>query len=198
MKTLLATLLALCLSAGAVMADTMTFSWEDGTSTILGNYGDIIATNDGSIAYTGSRSLKLEDNAASGTPQAFVAWVYGLSDGDVVTASIWRYDTTPGASPSCRIWGHWNDDMDIGGYAGSAGGNDDYGPGEGWDQTSWTWTVEGGHTGLVIEVRTYSSPGDTVWVDDLEVTAPAGAVIMIPDGSVPAEATSWSQVKALY
>ncbi|MBN2170026.1 MAG: hypothetical protein JW819_01740 [Candidatus Krumholzibacteriota bacterium] len=198
MKKLLATLLALCLSAGAVMADTMTFSWEDGTSTILGSYLDIIATNDGTMAYTGSRSLKLEDNAASGTPQAYIAWVYGLTDGDIVTASFWRYDDTPGASPSCRIWGHWNDTADIGGYNGSAGGNDDYGPGEGWDQTSWSWTVADGHTGLVIEVRTYSVPGDTVWVDDLSVTAPVGAVIMIPDGSVPAAATSWTQVKALY
>jgi len=198
MKRLLLSLLVLALGAGTAFADSMSYSWEDGIYTILGSYGDIIATNDGTYAWGGTHSLKLEDQAVSGTPQAYLAWVTGLQDGDVVTAAFYRYDVTPGAGPSVRIWGHWNDTDDINGYSGSAGGNDDYGPGEGWDCVQWTWTVADGHTGLVIEARTYSVAGDTVWVDDLCVIAPQGSVIMIPDGSVPTEATSWSQVKALY
>lgn len=173
--------LALAVSANAL---TVTYGWEDG-GTILGQYGDIIATNVGSPdpVLSGSRSLKLEDDAASGTPQAFVAWIQGLNDGDQVTASFWRYDTTPGASPSGRIWGHYTDGT-IDDYAGSASGNYDYGPGLGWDQTSYTWTYDsdgGTRNGLVVEVRTYSNPGDTVWIDDLTVTAPEGASILVPE-----------------
>lgn len=161
--------------APAWAQQTMTHDWEDGTSTIIGQYSDIDAFNVGAPdpVYAGTRSLKLVDQAASGTPQAFVAWITGLNDGDQITASFWRYDDTPSAAPSCRIWGHYNDDPgDINGYAASAGGNSDYGPGTGWDQASHSWTVADGHSGLVIEVRTYSNPGDTVWIDNLEVTIP--------------------------
>ncbi|MFQ5807475.1 MAG: PEP-CTERM sorting domain-containing protein [Phycisphaerae bacterium] len=173
----------------AVSANADTYGWEDSVGTVLGLYGTgdppIIATNVGAPdpVHTGDRSLKLEDNSPSGTPQAYLAWIVGLTDGDVVDASFWRYDDTPGVSPSVRIWGHWNDDpFDIYGYNGSAGGNSDYGPGEGWDQTSQSWTVADGHTGLIVEARTYSSPGDTVWVDDLMVTAPPSATIyLVPE-----------------
>jgi len=177
-------LMTLALVVAAVPAaaqQTQTFDWEDGTTTVLYTYPDadsILSSNVGAPdpVNGGSRSLRLEDNAASGTPQVYIAWISGLTDGDQVTASFWRYDDTPGAAPSCRIWGHWNDDPgDIAGYDGSAGGNSDYGQGLGWDQTSHTWTVADGHTGLVIEVRTYSSDGDTVWIDDLEVTIPGTA-----------------------
>jgi len=124
----------------------------------------------------------------------------GLTDGDSVTASVWRHDTTPGASPSVRIWGHWNDDpSDVNGYHGSASGNDDYGPGTGWDQTAFTWTVADGHTGLVIEARTYSIAGDTVWIDDLHVEFPPTATLYIPvAGASATEPVSWTDVKALY
>jgi hypothetical protein len=104
-----------------------------------------------------------------------VAWILGLSDGDEVTASFWRYDITPGSTPpSCRIWGHWNDDPeDVYGYSGSAGGNNDYGPGTGGDMVEHTWTVEEGHTGLVGEVRTYSDPA-TGFHRRPDITAPTG------------------------
>lgn len=174
--------------------------------TVLGLYGagdpPIIAANvgDPDPVFEGLRSLRLEDNSPSGTPQAYVAWVRGLAEGDSVVACIWRYDDTPAASPSCRIWGHWNDDPeDVNGYAGSAGGNSDYGPGTGWDQTCWTWQVgTTGHTGLVIEVRTYSNPGDTVWVDELIIDAPMTAEIVIPDCESPVTNATWSSIKALY
>ncbi len=196
---LLAATLAVALPASAL---TETVDWE-GSYTVLGLYG----TGDPPIIVTlgqppdpiYGQSLRLEDNSPSGTPQAFVAWVKGLSDGDVVHACIRRYDTTPGASPSGRIWGHWNDDPDdIDGYSGSASGNGDYGPGEGWDQTCYDWTVVDGHTGLVIEFRTYSAPGDVVWVDELEVTAPDHAVIITPETEVVVDSATWSAIKSLY
>jgi hypothetical protein len=192
MKTLLLTTLTVCVAASVGYAATLMHGWEDGISTVLGLYGSgtppIIATNVGypDTVYEGLRSLRLEDNSPSGTPQAYLAWITNLSDGDVVTASFWRFDTTA-ASPSCRVWGHWNDyPCDINGYSGSAGGNSDYGPGEGWDEASHSWTVADGHTGLVVECRTYSNPGDVVWIDALTVTAPEHADIFMPGEEVTA------------
>jgi hypothetical protein len=199
MKTLTVMALATLFIAASASAATVEYGWEDG-GVILGSYGDIDASSvtTPDPVHGGSHSLYLLDQAASGTPQAYIAWVKGLSDGDEVTASFWRYDDTPGASPSCRIWGHWNDEpLDVMGFAGSAGGNNDYGLGEGWGETSWTWTVADGHTGLVIEVRTYSNPGDFVWVDDLTVTSPGGSEIVVPLVTPVAEST-WSAIKALY
>ncbi|HPF32871.1 MAG TPA: hypothetical protein PK907_07625 [Candidatus Sabulitectum sp.] len=197
MRSLLLVLAAAAFTAA--FADvTATCGWE-GSDTILGSYGDIIASIDTDPVHGGSQSLKLVDDQASGTPQAFVAWVTGLSDGDVVTASFWRYDMTPSASPSCRIWGHWNDDPgDIEGYNGSAGGQEEYGPGTGWDMAEYSWTVVEGHTGLVIEARTYSEPGDTVWIDDLTVTAPDGCTIVVPSDAQSLDSETWAAIKATF
>jgi hypothetical protein len=189
------------LLAPAALALTETCGWE-GTETVLGLYGSgdppIIAEIDTDPVHSGSQSLYLEDNSPDGTPQAYVAWVVGLEDGDEVTAEFWRYDTTPGGPPSCRIWAHWNDDPeDLYGHNGSAGGNTDYGPGTGWDLTSHSWTVADGHTGIVIEARTYSSEGDIVWIDDLSVTAPDGTTIWVPENYTSTDATTWGAIKGL-
>lgn len=197
--------LVLLLAVPAAYAGfTCTYDWEDcGTVLSLFGTGDppMIVTNVTSPVHGGLRALKLEDNSPSGTPQAYVAWVTGLVDGDSVWAEFWRYDTTPAASPSGRIWAHWNDDpMDVNGYAGSAGGNDDYGPGTGWDATSWGWMVAG-HTGIVIECRTYSNPGDIVWIDDITVKyiGNGAPCIHFPiAGPSAAEPSTWGGIKALY
>ena len=162
-------------------AATITFGWED-DETILGNNYDITATIDNTIAYSGLSSLKLVDGGES-TPQAYVGWVEGLNAGDVVTASLWIYDTTPAASPSGRIWGHYNEFNDINDYAGSASGNYTYSDGTGWSFLEYSWTyspTDLDATGLVIEVRTYSDAGDTIWVDDMTITAPDYATIYTP------------------
>jgi len=203
-RTLLLAVAALLTSTTA-HAYTTFESWEC-CATALGSYG----TGDPPIIVEpvvpgalepvdGSQVLSLIDNSPSGTPYVYVAWVVGLHPGDTVEASIWRYDDSPGESPSCRIWGHWNDDpVDVDAYDGSAGGNEDYGPGTGWDETSWTWYVPEEHTGLVIQVRTYSSPGDQVWVDALSVTVPNHAFVWTPTFMSPVGASTWSSIKALY
>jgi hypothetical protein len=180
------------------------FGWED-FSTVFGMYGDgtppIIATNVGAPdpVYSGLRSLRLEDASPSGTPQAYLAWVQNLQDGDYVLAGFQRYDVTPGAAPSCRIWAHWNDTDSCGGYNGSASGNPDYGPGTGWDNVGWCWTVSGGHTGLIIECRIYSSAGDVVWIDDLLLCIPSHATVQLPNAEPTAvEPTTWGRLKAFY
>lgn len=191
----------LALLVGLSVADTETYGWE-GTGTVLGLEGTgeppIITTIVSDPVHSGSYSLEMEDNSPSGTPEAFVAWIIGLNDGDEVTASFWRYDTTPTSAPSCRIWAHWNDDPDdLYNDSGSASGNYDYGPGTGWDMTEWTWTVVDGHTGLVIEARTYSAPGDIVWIDDLTVTAPSGVTIYTPGNYTAISPTTWGAIKCL-
>jgi hypothetical protein len=206
MKRLVTIAIVLGLAATAWAApQTVTYGWEDGGPYVLGLYGagtpPIIVSQVTAPVHSGVFSCQLEDNDPTGTPQAYLAYVYGLTDGTVVTASFWRYDTTPGAAPSVRIWAHWNDSYppDINGYDGSASGQDDYGPGTGWDQATYTWVVSGGHTGIVIEARTYSNPGDTVWIDDLSVTAPAWSYIQLPgEGPIGTEANTWGQIKTIY
>jgi len=198
MKKVLMFFVIFTLSQITAADQTVNFGWE-GTETLLGMYPEfgVIALIDTDPVHGGSQSLYLE-RVAEDTPQAFVAWVIGLSDGDEVTGSFWRYDTTPGAPPSCRIWAHWNDDPgDINVYSGSASGNGDYGTGEGWDETSYTWTVAEGHTGLVIEARIYSNPGDIVWVDDMTIIAPDGATIYVP-GTVSLDNGTWADIKAAF
>lgn len=198
MKSLLVLTLLFAVTQFAVADITETYGWE-GTETILGNYGDIICTIDTDPVHGGSQSLKLVQDDATATPQAFVGWVVGLSDGDEVTVSFWRYDTTPSAAPSCRIWGGWCDDPnDITVYSGSAGGLGEYGPGTGWDLAEYTWTVAEGHTGLVIQARVYSNPGDTVWIDDMTITAPTGASIRTPDYAAALSMDTWAAVKATF
>ena len=206
-------ILVLALAFGLASIATATtyidYSWED-NGTVVGIYPDpelpsIFATNvaswTGNPVHGGNFSLKLEDNAESGTPQAFLAFLWNLEDGDEITVGFWRFDDTPDAAPSVRLWGHWNDELpgNPDGYSGSASGESEYGPGEGWDYTSFVYTVVDGHTGLVIEARTYSSPGDTVWLDDLHMEFPDHVRVQIPGCSpVATEAESWGGVKALY
>ncbi len=198
---LMLTLFTVFAFSGVATADyTVNYGWE-GTETILGMYPEegIIATIATNPVHSGTQSLCLEDNHPSGTPQAYLAWIVGLQDGDEVTGSFWRYDITPGSAPNCRISGHWNDDPDdLYGYDGSAGYNSDYGPGEGWDETSYTWSVEtSGHTGLIIECRTYSNPGDTVWLDDMTITVPDHATIRTP-AQTPIQRSTWANIKAVF
>jgi len=205
MTRLLFLIAAASILAVPTYAGATDYGWED-CGLVLAQYGTgdppIIATNvmDPNPVHGGLHSLKLEDNSPSGTPQVYLAWIVGLADGDSVTASFWRYDTSPGASPSVRLWAHWNDDAtDVEAYAGSAGGNDDYGPGTGWDKPEFTWTVADGHTGLVIEARTYSNPGDTVWIDDLQVVVPPSATLYLPiAGASATNSATWTDVKSLY
>lgn len=200
MKSVFIVILLLAVSHMAFADITENYGWE-GTDTILGMYPDtcIIVAISVSPVYSGAQSLYVLDNHPDGTPQAFVAWIVGLQDGDEVTGSFWRHDLTPGGSPSCRIWGHWNDDPnDIGVYSGSASGNSEYGPGTGWDETSYVWTVADGHTGLVIECRTYSSLGDDVWIDEMSVTVPDGAEIRFPGYVVALENSTWADIKAAF
>ena len=151
---------------------TATYGWEDG-GTVLGYSGNINEIyNDDTFGHDGSfHSLHFNEDPLSGTPQAWVGAVSGLSEGDTVTASFWVYDVSK-TSPSIRIWGHYTD-MSDGDWSssGSAGGNGTYPGGIGWERLEHTWTIASGRDALVIEGRLYSGAGGNHgWIDDLTMT----------------------------
>jgi hypothetical protein len=204
---------AMCLIASAAMADyTVSFSWEDGTSTILGSYGNVV--NPSNVAgmqvgqngmpgtsyscpgaYDGTYYLHVAEAPHSSTPQAYLACVIGIQENDIVTVSFWGYDITPEASPSWRIWGHYSDAGSCaecpGTYIGSAGGSDVYTDGLGWGIVENTWTFIGlpaGATALEVEGRLYSTPATCdscqtdYWADLITVTCPDHCTVTFPDG----------------
>ena len=170
----------------------------DYTEPLLGKYGNINELVVSSPVHSGNVSLQLTDMSSTGpsTPQAYIGWVENLQVDDQVTANCWVYDTTPTGSPSGRLWAHYNANNDIEAYDGSTGVGSDYPAGTGWSLLSYTWTYAaddygtiGDRTGLVIEMRTYSTDGDTIWIDDLEIIAPDYAVIAKPELPEPATLT---------
>ncbi len=212
LATILAAVALLALPMAA-LAQTQSdaCSWEDGTSTILGSYGNVTdVANVGSPApvHTGNRSLTLTESPHASTPQAYIAYIEGLQNGDQVTASFWAYDDTPDVSPSLRIWGHWAYDGDVNSYATSASGPSTYSSGIGWEELTYTWTLDSGTTdgtALVVECRLYSTPSTCdscstqYWIDDVSVTAPTGATITLPcSNSTPAKSTTWGRIKDQY
>jgi hypothetical protein len=193
----------LMIAAGAASAEMSSCGWEEVGATVLATYPNdaaIISALDSEQTHAGASALKMERTVESPTPSVYVATVDGLNPGDVVTASFWCYDMTPEAAPSGRIWGHWNDTLseDIMAYNGSAGGNSEYSAGDGWSLLEWSWTVPADHVGLVIEARLYSNPGDIIWIDDLEVDAPVGAVVALACAQNAVQEMSWSALKASH
>lgn len=67
-----------------------TYSWEDG-GTILGSYGNLanvenVGETDGISPYDGDYMLTVSESPIDGTPQAFIAWITDISEGDQITA----------------------------------------------------------------------------------------------------------------
>ncbi len=178
---------------------TMTFNWEDGVSTALGTYNNVVVENTGDLAQSGSRSLKCTKTPNTGsTPQVWVWWITGCLDGDVINASFYVYDVTPGTNPSARIWAHYTSDPNnINSYSGSASGPSTYSSGIGWEQMSgaWTFANSGDDDGIVIELRIYASSGSdsVIYVDNAFISTTSNtAVIHNAAGAVPVELTSFA------
>ncbi len=209
MKTSIIAALVLLGSAQAHALQSVHYGWEDGVGTLLGSYGNLAdATNVSGAqtgsngtgnyvvagAHSGSRFLHVAETPLGGTPQAYIAFVTGLQDGDEISASFWGFDDTS-ASPSLRIWGHYAQSSDIDSYAGSAGGNSTYSDGSGWSELSNTWTFNNATAdALVVEARLYSDNGATLsrtdfWIDDVQVIAPDHATVQFAAAPVPEPAS---------
>jgi len=222
---------AMCLVATAAFADyTASYSWEDGTSTILGSYGNLVdptnvtgmQTGQSGLpgtsyscpgAYDGMYYLHVAEETHYSTPQAYLACITGIVEGDNITVGFYGYDITPGSDyPSWRLWGHYSDAVVCtdcpGEYTGSASGPPDYSAGEGWDYLEYTWimpALDVDWTALVIEGRIYSTPTTCdscrtdYWGDLVTVTVPDHCTVTFPDGCPSAtEANTWGGIKALY
>jgi len=185
-------------SISFLIADT--YSWEDG-GTILGSYGNLanvanVGSTNGIEPHDGDYMLTVSEDPIDGTPQAFIAWVTDISNGDQITACFYGYDTTAGASPSMRVWGSWSANNDITSYAGSADGNETYTAGTGWDQVCHTFSTsqENWDEGeaLVVQARLYSSSSATdavqYFIDSVEITTTSEtATINFPGPQDPVE-----------
>ena len=172
---------------------TTSYSWEDGSGTILGSYGNLsspenVGQTSGVSPHDGDRMLTVSESPIDGTPQAFIAWITDLQPGQEITACFYGYDNTPSSSPSLRIWGSWSINDDIESYQGSADGNTAYTDGTGWSQLCHTFSTnqENWDSGeaLIIQARLYSGSTDpTVYFIDLvEITAPNNAIVNYPGG----------------
>ena len=170
-----------------------TYSWEDG-GTILGSYGNLsneanVGETDGVTPYDGDYMLTVSESPNDGTPQAFIAWVTDISEGDQITACFYGYDNTASACPSMRVWGSWTQNDDINAYAGSADGNEDYTDGSGWGQVCHTFSTsqenwEAGEA-LVVQARLYSCSSDQApikyFIDNVSIeTTSTTATIHFP------------------
>ena len=182
--------------AGVVTADTMSafYGWEDGGSA-LGSYGNMGSMENYNWGGAQGSVLAATEDPMSGTPQAFVGWVTGLNDGDVIDASFLGLGDGVDYS-KVRIWAHYTTGG-IDDFGGSAGGNNTYSTAE-WTLLEDSWTFSGGtdsggdHTGIVIEARLYSYAGQiatTAFVDDLNISVTSddlsGIEIHTP-GTIPA------------
>lgn len=207
-KATIALLAVVLLAAPALAQQTRCAGWEENNATtILGFYGNLV--NDRIVSapepvYAGDHACSVQESPNGGTPQAYVAYIEYLQHNDNIEASFYSYDTTPGASPSTRIWAHYAQSGDVTSYEGSAGGNPEYGAGTGWSQQSHSWVFDSaGDTrdALVIEFRLYSPTGEepVFYMDDICVTAPDHARITLAgEPPIAVDSESWSGIKALY
>lgn len=162
------------------------YDWSNG-GTVMGFSGDNVTFENVIDPIDGvSNALKISEDPLSGTPQGYVGWVTGLTDGDTIDVSM--FGLGDGTTTSkIRLWGHYTLGDDINAAAGSASGPGNYSD----SATEWTllthqWTFDsngGARDGLVIEARIYSYSGATpdCWAKDLTVeTNGATAEISFP------------------
>lgn len=210
MRFLLTCVLALSLAAVGAVAQQHCYGWENGGTTLGDGYNMqyVYTANTDAEAYEGLHSLEIYESGGTTTPQAYVAWITNLQEGDQVTANVMTLDRTCGSTyPSLRIWAHYTPlDGDIQSYAGSASGPSTYSgyqtPCDVWLPLEYTWTFPGGNDGggLVIEIRPYNSGSflGSNWIDNLCITAPEHCWVYFPGGVVATENSSLSGVKALF
>ena len=188
--------ISVAMLSAAATADTYyaSYGWEDG-GTIVGSYGNLGGAFNVANPQGDGNSLMIQEDPVGGTPQAFVCWINGLTEGDYVTASFMGYGNNDTGDSSVRLWSHYTaTGGDVDSYHGSAGGDGTYSE-DTWTYMSnqWTFNSDGGnHGGLVIEARIYTTGSDNgyAYVDDLFVEVVdadgSGGIEIILPGAVPA------------
>jgi hypothetical protein len=212
-------LMAACMLAGSAMAaQTYTYDWADGDANYLGSFGTEMI---GSTALSANRPdsdgyglvLTKNNTSQAGNAMGFLAAIWDLEAGDEVTFSVWRYDPLSGM-PYFRLWAHYNNalvnahsamGLDMQTDDGNLMGNNNFGTQNGWEHFSHTWTIEAGNTGLVIDAVLYGELGAEIWVDDIEITVPDHANVLLPNAYYPAagetvaiDLETWTSVKSIF
>ena len=194
MRTPLLATVAVAAMASSAMAEISASSgWEDNAAdALLGTFGNVGDYGyDQADPFAGTNSLFIMEDPLSGTPQGYVAWIRGLSEGDTVTVSMWFKGEDSGSGDTIakgRLWAHYTDEVDTTSYLGSASGPSDYAGDEGvWEQSTYTWTVAAGQTALMIEARIYSyGENNMILGDDMVVTVSNDNANITLAGVVPA------------
>ena len=176
----------------------VTYGWED-TGVYLGKSGNLksavnVGAENGVTPHEGSKMLKLIGAAVSGNaPEAYLAWITGLAEGDQVTVSYWVQGlNADGSKPAGRIWGGYTSSSQVSSESqGTASGSNSYGGDDAvWEQLSKTWTISTGNVALNVKVRVYDdlAGNETIYVDDMQITVSnPNATINLPqpDTTVP-------------
>jgi hypothetical protein len=191
--SLLATVAVAAVASPAMAQVTSATDWEDPSAdALLGTFGNVGDYGyDQTDPFAGNNSLFIMEEPLSGTPQGYVAWIRGLSEGDTVTVSMWFKGEDSGSGDTIakgRLWAHYTDEVDNTSYLGSASGPSDYAGDEGvWEQSTYTWTIAAGQTALMIEARLYSyGENNMILGDDLFVTVSNDNANITLAGVVPA------------
>ncbi len=155
------------------------FGWEDEVSTAFNTTGNIVEIQNtgeinGVLPYAGDRMLYLKQGSPSGTPQAWVAFIENLEDGDEVNVSMFAYDDEPDGNPGTRICAHGAISGDPSSVVNQFGGqNQTFTSGIGWEQLNETWVFDslgGQRDAMMIQVRLYASGEDNeFYVDEISV-----------------------------
>ena len=169
------------------------YSWDNG-GTVLGSYGsNVTFTNVDDPLGGGGNALEIHEEPLSGTPQGYISWITGLTDGDTIDVSMLGLGDGSETS-KVRLWAHYTLD-DITSYGGSSSGPSGYSS----STTEWTllshqWTFDsngGARNGIVIEARIYSYSSNeltSAWVTDLnvEVESTSDSVSIMFPVAIPA------------
>ena len=143
--------------------------------------GGMTAEATDALARHGKYSLLLTEDPEFGTPEAYIAHVKNLETGDQVTVTVFINPYSDGLAKG-RLWAHYSTDSDPDTVLLNADGNYQYAEMWTWNSLSFTWTVPAGYTALVPKIRLFSLGQNYLFVDDVTVTVPKHAVVVLPGG----------------
>ncbi len=215
-KSLIMLVLVAMLATPALAFRVVDYQWLGDADYLGCNGSEMTVTVDAAYNrddFSAGNGLLLTKQTTTGYALGYIATIWGLEEGDEVTASVWRHDDNS-AMPYFALWAHYNDALELAENArgqdmsiddGNCYGDQRLGDQTGWEEYTYTWTVETGHTGMVIDAQVYGGAGAQLYIDDLTLVVPDHASVRTPGavhaagGTVTAyETETWTQVKNLF
>lgn len=173
---------------------TYTYDWEDGFGNAVYTYGNVYKTeNTTEQVHGGSRAVKVIHYPIESSAKVMLAWVKNLQTGDTVTAKVWAYDDGIIGYQATRLVADYTSSDDITDFYGYVDGTGTSTLGLGWEQLEYTWTVNtlgGTQDGILVAAQMfsdYTSTSENFYYDDLEITVPGYAEVVLPSVIDPNE-----------